>query len=461
MPLCLIRSAQRFALRLFIVLALVSETCGSQAGAQPQPLSAREAVRYALAHNPHVLALRAVVAQDESLYAHAHAVEFPAIGGTLQNILQRSQNALGNFYQYGVTPSNKFSENTAQIGATWNLTPGGSAQITAQQAKRLVDAARGDLQRAEQQLAGTVTTSFYDLTARFDRVQTAKADRSYQDALLAAAQALENAGRIAAVDAMRAQVDVLRSQTRLVSAQADAANAVEALAQTIGAPAGTTFAVPAEVPEPALPPGTIDALVARARAQRTDIAAARATLANASLANAAIDTDRYPVVQFTGAFGNQYSPTQGPIVPGGGNPGFWLIGVTETFNLPLIEYGARRAAHAAARAQIDSATAALSAAEDAVEFDVRSALRNAQTAATNLQTAKEAAGLGRESARIAQVQYRSGLISYTDAAAAEQSALTASQELTSARVAYISAVIRLLVALGVEDPLAIAAVTPG
>lgn len=454
-------------LRLLVALAVMSGTCGLRASAQqasqaPQrPLSAGDAVRYALTHNPHILALRAVAAQDESLYAHAHAAEFPAIGGTLQNTLERSQNALGGFYQYGLTPSSKFSENTAQIGATWSLATGGSAQINAQGAKRLVEAARADLQRSEQQLAGTVATGFYDLAARFDRVLTAKADRGYQDALLAAAQALQSAGRIAAVDALRAQVDALRSQARLVSAQAEAANAVEALAQMIGAPASTTFAVPQGVPEPALPEASVDALVARARAQRSDIAAARATLANASLVNAAIDTDRYPVLQFNSAFGNQYSPTQGPIVPGGGNPGFWLVGVSETFTWPLIEYGARHAAHAAAQAQIDSANAALSAAEDAVEFDVRSALRNAQTASTNLQTAKEAARLGRESVRIAQVQYRSGLISYTDAAAAEQSALSASQELTSARVAYVSAVIRLRVALGDVDPSAIAVVAPG
>jgi len=453
-------------LRILIVFAIVSETCGLRAGAQtapetlPRPLKAGDAVKYALAHNPQILALRAVVAQDESLYAHAHANEYPAIAGTLQNVLERQQNALGSFYQYGLTPSSKFSENTAQIGATWNITTGGSSQVNAQEAKRLVEAARADLQRAEQQLAGKVATDFYDLAARFDRVLTARADRSYQDALLASAQALQSAGRIAAVDALRAQVDVLRSQARLVSAQAEADNAVEALARTIGAPASTTFAVPEQIPEPSLPAIPLQTLIARARAQRFDVVAARATLAGASLKNTAIDTDLYPAVQVNGAFGNQYSPTEGPLVPGGGNPGFWQFGVSETFSLPLIEYGARRAAHAAARAQIDSANAVLSAAEDSVEFDVRSAFRNALTAATNLQTAKQAVKLGLESARIAQLQYRTGLISYTDAAGAEQSSLTASQELTSARVFYISSVIRLRVALGDQDPLAIAMVTP-
>jgi multidrug efflux system outer membrane protein len=435
--------------------------CGG-AGAQsapapaPQaPLDAPGVVSYALEHSPQILALRAVVAADESVYAHAHAAELPAIAGTLQTTLEKSENAAGIYSQYGVNPASQFSQNTAQIGASWNLPAGGAAQITAQEAKRALEAERNDLRRAEQQLAGTVAAAFYDLAARQETVRVAAGDLDYQKALLDAARSLEHAGRIAPVDTLRAQVNALRGQGRLVTAQADAANAEEALAQSIGAPATTAFAVPAAVPEPPLPAQPIEALIGIASTHRSDVLAARATLANATLANGLIDTDRYPQIQLTGAFGNSYSPTQGPIVPGGGNPGFWQFGVTSSLTLPLIEYGARRAAHAAAQAQITAAGAALSSVEYAVEYDIRRALRNAQTAAANLQTAKEAADLGRESVRIAQLQYRSGLISYTDASAAEQSAVEAAQELTAARVAYITAVIRLRVAVGADDPVAI------
>jgi outer membrane protein TolC len=178
---------------------------------------------------------------------------------------------------------------------------------------------------------------------------------------------------------------------------------------------------------------------------------ARAELAYARLADAGIDTDRFPQIQVTAAFGNQYSPTTGSIVPGGGNPGFWQIGASETFTLPLIEYGTRRASHAAAHAKIDAAEAALSSAENAVDVEIRQAFRAAQTAGTNLQTSREADALGRESARIARLQYAHGLISLTDATAAEQSALQAATDLVSARVAYAAAIVNLEVAIGAGD----------
>ena len=108
---------------------------------------------------------------------------------------------------------------------------------------------------------------------------------------------------------------------------------------------------------------------------------------------------------------------------------------------------------AQARALIDADQQALTTAENAVEVDVRSALRGAQTAFENLQTSKQAANLGVESSRIAQLQYRNGLISLTDATAAEQSALQAGTDLITARANYVSAVVRLRVAVGTDDPL--------
>jgi multidrug efflux system outer membrane protein len=423
--------------------------------ASPAPLDLAAAVRYGLAHSPPLLAERAVLAQDEAAYAKLHAAEFPVIAGSLQNVLQRQENTFGTYGAIGVAPADRFSQNTAQIGASWNIFTGTGAQLTAQEAKRTADSARLDLRRAEEQFAADIAAAFYDLTARQRTIELATGDAAYQNALLEAARERESVGRVAAVDTLRAQVGSLRSQATVLSAQAAAANAREALTLLIGAPPDTPFAVLSEVPEPALPATPLATMVALAKDSRSDVLAARATLAAAVLANGAIDSDRYPQIQVSGAFGNQYSPTFGSVVPGGGNPGFWQIAASETFTLPLIEYGARRAAHAAANSAIDAARAALTVAENTVEVQIRQALRNAQTADANLQTSKQAAALGVESARIAQLQYRNGLISLTDASAAEQSALQAASDLVSARVAYLTAFVRLRAAIGTDDPVAI------
>ncbi|HYZ17268.1 MAG TPA: TolC family protein, partial [Candidatus Acidoferrum sp.] len=275
----------------------------------PRPLNLRGAVRYALAHDPNVLAKRSTVAQNESTFAQNHANEFPAISGLLQNQMSKNNgNTAGTFQQFGLQQSQVFSQNTAQVGATYKLYNGSLNQINAQQARRQVEAARADERRSEQLLARDVANAWYGLLQRHEAVLLAKGDLAYQRQLLDAARMLERRGRVAGVDVLRAQTNELRSEAALISAEADDANAREALAQRIGAPLDTTFALPADVPEPPLPATPLQTLVADAIAARPDIGSARAEIDVAKLADAAIETDRRPSIQLTGAFGNQETP---------------------------------------------------------------------------------------------------------------------------------------------------------
>jgi outer membrane protein TolC len=431
------------------------------------PLDLRAAVRYALDHDPAVLNRRATVAQNEATFAKDHAFEFPAITGTLQNQLSKNNGANGGqFQQFGLQQNQVFSQNVVQIGATWNLYNGSLAQIQAQEAKRLVEETRFDLRRAEQVLAADVAAAWYFAVQQRDAVRLAAADRAYQQQLLDAARALERVGRVAGVEVLRAQVNELRTEATLTSARAAEANAREALSQRVGAPYDAAFALPDALVEPALPSTPVETLIAKALNARADIASARAQVAWARLTDAAIETDRRPQLQLNGSFGNSETPatpTFGPRFVSGiffpattnNRSGFWQIGATETFSLPLIEYGARHAQHRAARAQIDAALATLAWNESGVATDVRQSLRAVQTAAAILVTSREAERLGAESARIAQLQYRNGLISLTDATAAEQSALSAANDLVVARVNYLTALVRLKASVGIADPVAV------
>jgi outer membrane protein TolC len=455
-------------------LAVAVAAClaaGNPARADTPALDLKGAVSYALAHSPSILAKRATVANDESQFAKLHAQEYPPIVASLQNQLEKSSNVAGAFQQYGLTQAQAYSQNTAQIGTNWTIYNGSLLQMQTQSAKRTMEAARDDLKRAEQQTAQDVTSAFYAIASKREAVRLAQADLAYQTALLNVAEANERVGRAAGVDVLRAHANQLRSQATLVSAISDEATARETLASTIGAPPDQPFAVEAVLPEPHLPTAPLASLIAVARANRSDIASAKASLDAAKLVDSQIDTDRLPQFSLNASFGNQFSPTaygtllseaQSPAFGGNpsvvvprGNLGFWQIGASETLNIGLIDWGARRAQHRAARAGIESAAAALTAAVDAVETDVRQALRGAQTADANLATAKEAAAYGIESARIAQLQYKNGLISLTDAVSAEQTSLSSQNDLVNARVTYIDAIVHLRVSLGTADPLAV------
>jgi outer membrane protein len=452
-----------------LIAGLATEAVSAPLGA---PLDLRAAVHYALDHNANVANRQATLAADEAQYAKDHADEYPPLTGELQNqLLKQSNTSSGTLSIYGLPTANPlttYSQNLAQFGTQWTVYNGSYNQILAQRAKRQVESDRDALRRAQQQLAQDVTTAFYAVSIRREAVRLDEADESYQQQLLGVAHENERVGRAAGVDVLRSQVNALRAQAALATARSDEATAREGLAAQIGAPPDQPFAFEDELPEPALPATPLAQLVTVAEANRPDVAGAQAALGNARLSNSIIDTDRFPTFQINAAFGNQFTPTQGvqttinpltgqTLLIGGarGNPGFWQIGATETLQIGFIEYGRRHAQHRAARFAIDAAQAALDTARYTVESDVRQALRGAQTAAVNLDTEKEASALGAESARIAQLQYKNGLISLSDATQAERDNLSAQNDLVNARVTYIDAIVRLRVAVGTGDPVAI------
>ncbi|MBC5810602.1 MAG: TolC family protein [Candidatus Eremiobacteraeota bacterium] len=481
-----------YHLKLVASIVLATSWCSAIAPAAAlstrtqSGLDAAGTIRYALAHAPAMLAKRATVANLLATFTQRRVTEFPTLAGQLQNQIARSSGANGSFAQFGIAPVSNFSQNTAQILSQYNLY-NGSVQIASEQAKRNVENAAADLQRQGEATALDAANGYYNLVARREAVNNAVADLAFQQQLLDKARASEKVGRVAGVDVLRAQVAVARSQSNLVQARADEENAREALGVQIGASPDTTFALPATLPEPAVPRSSVESLATIAAASRPEIAGTKAVLQAAKLGDAAVDTDLRPTVQMNGAFGSQVSPTsfvqqQASIananasalanynlqrtlfpnvnfpvpatIPGvvRGRPGFWQFGIVSTFTLPFVDYGTRAANHRAARAQIDAAQAQFDNTLDAVESDVRASLRNARAAFEKLGLAKQSGSLAAESARIALLQYQNGLISFSDVTQTQATAVSAENDLTAARVAYILSLVKLRLALGPADP---------
>jgi len=443
-------------------------------------LTLQDALRYALTHNAMIAAKQNSLAQAESTYIKQHSSEFPPVTASLQNQLARQNNASGNFAQFGLTPAARFSQNTAQIGTQWTLYNGSLNQILTQQNRRQVEAARADLRQTQAQITAAIVDDFFTIANKRAGARLAQSNFAYQQALLSAAQAKEKAGLVAGVDVLRADVAVQQAQVSVLNAQSDTETARELLAQEIGAPIDTQFAVRSQLPEPPLPSESVASLVRIAEVDRPDIAVAMANVAIAQLSRAGLDTDLRPQISINAAFGSQTSPTSfvdrqsqidqlnalcklfpsdinciGAPFPNvvRGMPGFWQIGATSTLSFPIVDYGTRRAAHRSADQSIASAQLSLVAAQNAAEADIRQSLRSAQTTHAALFYQRKAVELAVESARIAQLQYRNGLISLTDAAAAQQTSQQVQNDLLSARIAYINAVVKLRIALGAFDPL--------
>jgi outer membrane protein TolC len=467
--------------RIAIIGAILSgPVLLSLAGAaSAQPWTLQQTVAYALSHNAAIASKRAALALAESNYTRERATEYPPVVASLQNVLAKQSNYGGSFAQYGIVPLTNFSQNTAQVGTQWTLYDGSLNQILTQQNLRQVQAARADLRQTQTQTTAKLVEMFFAIANWQHLYGLAQANLAYQQALLAVATAKQRAGLVAGVDVLRAEVSVEQTHVALLNAQSDRETARESLAQAIGANLDTTFAVPAALPQPPLPPGSTATLVKIAEQNRPEVAAALANVAIAQLSRATIDTDLLPQVSVYAAFGNQTSPTSfvdeqtqinllnqecapfpnqvscigfpfANVVRG--TPGFWNIGATSTLSLPVVDYGTRAAAHRSANASIESAQLALDSARTATEEDVLQSLRQAETAREALSYQRRAVDLGSEAARIAQLQYGNGLISLTDTKAAQQTSLQTQADFFNAQIAYINAVVKLRSALGTFDP---------
>ena len=463
-------------LRWTIATALAAFGAGAPALAAaaallPAPMTLPDAVSYALDHNATVVAQRASVAQAQHALALARGVAYPTVNGTLQSFLAKSANFQGAFAALGVAQQNVTSQNTAQVGiSNWNLTTGGFSFLALAAARAQEEQAANTLANSEDQIATSVTTSFFSIVQRQAIVIVDQLTLKYQNDLVDVAKVKERAGVAAGVDVLQAKTSAAKSESSLVADRASVHDASESLAQQIGAPILTPFATPTSVPQPPIPQGAVETLVTIAEANRPDVGAAHEAVLAARFTRRGWNVELYPQVAISAAIGNQYSPTSSvisqqqidqeclagaiplpcPVVPRG-SFGFWSLQAVSTFTLPLVDYNARHSERVNDDAQLASAESTFASTRLQSELDVRESYRAAETAKAQVVWANQEAAYGVESARIAQLQYKAGVKTIYDVLQAQQAAQQAVNDAVAARVNYVDAVVKLRVSLGTYD----------
>jgi outer membrane protein TolC len=442
-------------------------------------MTLRDAVSYALDHSPTVAAKVSALAQSDHALAVARGNAFPVPSLQLQNQLSKNSNYGGAYAIIGAQQSNVFSQNTAQLGASYNLQTGGVSFLQLTEARATDAQARYDLTNTEDQIATNVTNAYYAVVGKAAIVDVDAADLTYQDELVKAAKVKEKAGVAAGVDVLRAQVGQAKSASTLVGARADVENARELLAQTIGSSLDQTFAYATDIASPPMPTPDVVALERIALDSRPDLKAADESLIAAQTTRSGWLRELFPTVQINAAFGNQYAPTSfsgteiipvtdpttgAPIIDPitnkpvtrtiiipRGSPGFWAVSASSSFTFPLIDYNQRHSLRVQYDSQVRAAELMLDQAKTQVSIDVRQSYRAAQTALAQLDYTKRESELGIESSKIAQVQYQSGLIALSDVIQAQNQAISAQADLINARVTYVNAVVKLRISLGTYD----------
>ena len=445
-----------FFASLAAAVVAAAATASPAPAATKAPMTLRQAIDFAMSHNQQVLAAQAQWVEAEATLTRNRSSGLPNVQGLAQNTMDRQSNS-GTFAQFGLTPQANFSQNTAEVlgsQSVFNLTN----SLSANQARHNADANAQNLRLVKENTTIAVETSYYTYLEDVRLVDLANADFAYQQTLYDVAEANYKSGRVAGIDRLQAQVQRTSSEENLASATADAEDARQDLAQTIGADTDQQFVLPPSVPAPAVPSLDQRSLDAIALAKRPDVAIARDELSIAVLANGLIDAPNRPTVALQGGVGNQVTPTQSafndlppPFGCGAAHctsTHFYTVQLTSQLLLPLLDWGTLHAAHNSARAGIESQAATFTSAERQALIDVDQALRRLKVDDQNLALATQNADVARRAAQVAQLQYKVGLGSQLDVTTAEQTYLQAAKQLLNAQVGYALEADRLKLATG-------------
>jgi NodT family efflux transporter outer membrane factor (OMF) lipoprotein len=307
---------------------------------------------------------------------------------------------------------------SASLGSSWEPDLWGRIGNSVSQQKALAVASEADLNNATLSAQGELATNYVQLRGL-------EAQKAILEATVTAYQRALGITNNRYNQGVAAKVDVLQAQTQLNSAQADSADLVRqrallehAIAVLIGENP-STFTIAAQpwnrtVPDvPGVLPGTL-------LERRPDIAAAERRVA---AANSAIGIEKaafFPSITLSGTLGANSSILSNLVTAASS---FWSLGAQSA--LTLLDFGARSARVAQARASYEQAVANYRQTVLTAFQQVEDELAASRTLAYVGDQRSQAAVSATKVEALTQNQYVAGIIAYTDVITSQATALTA------------------------------------
>jgi cobalt-zinc-cadmium efflux system outer membrane protein len=353
------------------------------------------AIEKAVAISPDVAQARERVTENAALLAAARGLAAPAITA---NYTQAPQGGSNN---------ETITQRLATVGAQITLGDYLASSATVRQAYFTLAGAQFDLldvQRAER-----IKTSgqYYNALKAYATVDLRRQDLAGATSDLRAANLRYGAGDAPKLDVVRAHVALANAQANLESAQVDLENAQEALAVETGEPVQVLSAL-STASAPALLPAEPARAVARALAQRGDLAAAQQAVHAEEAAVKVAERGVLPAVTVSAGY------------TGGVDSGVAVHGPSATVNLvvPVSHAAADRAW--AERARLAQAQDKAAAIRRQIVVSAAAAARTYAETQRATQAATRARIAAQEQLHATQVGYRSGASSSLDVADARR-----------------------------------------
>lgn len=420
-----------------------------------RPLTADEAARIALVHQPDITVARSGVL---AAAGNTQVVRAPANPNAIFNSSYTSisptsvTNAITSTSVSGTTPGGT----TAGFTGSGVSTPGYQTNATVRQllfdfnhTRDLVRealaqelAAGASLTQVESDTVLQVKTAFYAYVQNTRLVKVNEKNVTAQKEHVTMAEERYRAGVGLPSDVVRANAALSDAIFSLTQSRNDALQSMVSLSLAMGIDPRTPLEASDE-PEPALSFDTLDALIAMAFEKRPEMIQALATLQASQYRKSAAFTNDAPAL--TGSAG-WFTRGQEFF----GNTIFTNLGVSVQW--PLYDGGETAGLVKEAQASIMSALARIESTRQIVVSDVAKAYLNLQTAKQKLATAEAELANADEALKLTEGRYRAGLGTLLDVLDAESAYLGANTNCVNARSALDQSNAALSYAVGAALP---------
>jgi outer membrane protein len=304
------------------------------------------------------------------------------------------------------------------------------------------DASKLELDRTRQEIEYRVVETFYSALMNQRGVSVAEEQIQLNEKQLELAKARFEAGTVARLDVLQAEVELANSKARRIQAQAQVDTAMQALRSVLSLPQTQPLQLEGSLDEP---------VMAQAREeldtrlpQRPDLQAFTARREMAEYASSLAQSEWKPNLAFTGNM--QYQQDDVGDLLGRDNQSY-AFGIQ--LNVPLFSAPGAAARRSVAQSQMRQAEHGLRFATDNARLELESAWTAFQASAEVVSTQEKALELARESVSIAQVSYENGVITSAELNDAQVRLLQTEWLLMQAKYARITAAARAKVAAGI------------
>jgi outer membrane protein TolC len=274
------------------------------------------------------------------------------------------------------------------------------------------------------------------------RIETAEAQVKTAQALYDQAADQINAGTSPDIDGLRTKVELQNRQQQLIQAKNNFAIQKLTVARVIGLAPGQEFEFTDKAPYQAMEATTVDEVLARAYASRSDYQAAMTDVRAAEFARKAAVSGYLPSLSFNADYGL-----------GGSHPSTAtsVADIRGTLSIPIFQGGSVHADVLQADARLEQSRERLENLRAQIDSDVRAALLNLQSSADQVNVTRSNIDLAEETLVQSRDRFSAGVTDTVEVVQSEEAVASAHEQYISSLYNYNYAKISLVRALGIAE----------